>query len=219
MGRPKKEEIKEEQPTVKKRGRPKKATVEQQNISKKAKTVTSGSKSAKKVAKKTTKKDGVGGNGNLIPFDQRTEAEQREIRSKGGKASVESRRRKKELREFMKDFLMQDASPALQQNLKALGVETEQMTNLAALCTRLFTKVMSTGDLNAARTMIEWSGMAPLQQERENEAIARMSQVMQIARNGDSEENKEEEETVVFYIPQNGRDVMNGDNLVTIEDG
>ena len=39
---------------------------------------------------------------NLIPFDKRTEKEQREIRKKGGKASGESRRRAKYEREQAK---------------------------------------------------------------------------------------------------------------------
>lgn len=37
----------------------------------------------------------------LIPFDQRTEEEQKKIRSKGGKASGEARRRKKLLKELL----------------------------------------------------------------------------------------------------------------------
>ena len=35
---------------------------------------------------------------NLIPFEERTESEQREIRSKGGIASGKSRRHKRDLR-------------------------------------------------------------------------------------------------------------------------
>ncbi len=41
-------------------------------------------------------------NENLKPFDQRTESEQREIRSKGGKASVQKRRELKEFKEYLK---------------------------------------------------------------------------------------------------------------------
>jgi len=215
MPRKKKEEIQEtiqeEKPVTKKRGRPKKAKTE-------APEQTSDATNTENVTETKPKKGGVGGNGNLIPFDQLTEEEQRKIRSKGGRASVESRRRKKELREFMKDFLMQEANKTLKANMRTLEVDTEQMTNLAALCTRVFTKAMSTGDLNAARTVIEWAGMAPLQQEQENAAIARMSQVVQMAGVG-GEETEEEEETVVFYIPQNGRTIVNGDDLVTITDG
>lgn len=45
---------------------------------------------------------------NLKPFDQRTEKEQREIRSKGGKASGEARRARKTLREELLTLLSQD---------------------------------------------------------------------------------------------------------------
>jgi PBSX family phage terminase large subunit len=43
---------------------------------------------------------------NLIPFSERTESEQREMRSKGGKKSGESRRRKKNMKQVM-DMLLQ----------------------------------------------------------------------------------------------------------------
>lgn len=39
---------------------------------------------------------------NLKPFDELTESEQREIRSKGGKASVKSRKKRKEFKEALK---------------------------------------------------------------------------------------------------------------------
>lgn len=45
---------------------------------------------------------------NLKPFDQRTEKEQREIRSKGGKASGEARRARKTLREELLALLSQE---------------------------------------------------------------------------------------------------------------
>lgn len=149
--------------------------------------------------------EGVGVNGNLIPMSMRSKEEARANGAKGGVASGEARRRKKELREFTKSFLMQEASGVLKQNMKALGVPDDDMSNLAAMVVRLFTKATNQGDLNAARTIIEWAGMAPLQQERENEAIAKMSQVMQLA-SGPQEDDGEIED-VVFYIPDNGRAV------------
>lgn len=45
---------------------------------------------------------------NLKPFDQLTEKEQREIRSKGGKRSVEVRRARKTLREELLALLSQE---------------------------------------------------------------------------------------------------------------
>lgn len=45
------------------------------------------------------------GTKNLIPFSERTEKEQREIRTKGGIASGEARRAKRDMRERMKMML------------------------------------------------------------------------------------------------------------------
>ena len=42
---------------------------------------------------------------NLIPFSERTESEQREIRSKGGKQSAKNRREQKSYREMAKAML------------------------------------------------------------------------------------------------------------------
>lgn len=156
--------------------------------------------------------EGKGMNGNLIPLTQRSEEEAREIRAAGARATNEKRRQKKELREFAKEFLMQDAAQGLKQNMALLGVKDDDQTNLAAMVIRLFSKAVNQGDLNAARTIIEWAGMAPLQQERENEAIAKMSQVMQLASGPDQSDDMED---VVFYIPDNGRNVVRED-LVTV---
>lgn len=166
-------------------------------------------------AELVTETAGVGGNGNLIPLNRRTKEEQREICSKGGVASVRTRRMKKELRELTKDFLMQEANATLRANMKVLGVEKDDMSNLAAMMSRLFNKAVNQGDLNAARTLIEWAGMAPLQEMQENAAIAKMSQVMQLAGVTDGEEN-EDVEDVVFYIPDNQRPIITDDDLVTV---
>lgn len=167
--------------------------------------------------KKSRKKTGIGKSGNLIPTSVMTDEEKSEFGRKGGYASAIARRKKKELRAFTKDFLMQDAASVLKQNMKMLGVEDDDMTNLAAVVIRLFSKAVNQGDLNAARTLIEWAGMAPLQQEKENEAIARMAQVMQLA--GTGEQENTDEADVVFYIPANGRPVYKDDEIVTVGKG
>ena len=179
----------------KKRGRPKKEKVEK--VEKVEAEIVS-----------TPKKGGVGGNGNLKPMNQRTKEEQRAIASAGGKASVEARRKKKELREFTRDFLMQEAAVVLKQNMSVFGVEAQEMSNLAAMVTRLFSKAVNQGDLNAARTIIEWAGMAPMQEIRENEAVARLSQVMQLAQNNGAPADDDGVEDVIFYIPDNNRPVI-----------
>lgn len=148
---------------------------------------------------------GVGVNGNLIPLNKRAKKVQREIQSAGGKKRAENLRKQKDLREFTRDFLYQMAMPELREDMVAAGVEKEDMTNMSAMVVKLFMRATAVGDLNAARTLIEWAGMAPLQQEKENEMIAKISQVMQLA-SGESEDKNEE--SFVFYIPQNGRPVI-----------
>ena len=171
---------------------------------------------AEVVQEKAPKKKGVGGNNNLVPFSERSKDEARESGRKGGIASGESRRHKKSLREFGKDFLMQTTSPVFQSLMETHQVEEDDMTNAAALFVRMFNKAMSTGDLNAARQVVEWAGMAPLQEMRENEAVARMSQVIQLAQ-GTEDENTSTEEDVVFYIPENGREIITDDDIVEID--
>ena len=151
-------------------------------------------------------KRGYGNNGNLRSIGDLPPEERRAIQARGARGATEAKKRKKELREFTKDFLMQAAAPALQSNMKLLGVEDDDRSNLAAMVVRLFSKAVNNGDLNAARTLIEWAGMAPLQQERENEAIAKMSQIIQLANeDGNSGDDSDD---VVFYIPDNQRPVV-----------
>lgn len=203
-------------------GRPKK-TEEQKEIEKLDRNMKKANeKAAKKAAEKAkkTKKEQEAENQrrnkNLVPISQMTPEERSEFSRKGAQASIAARRRKKELREFTKNFLMQDAATVLKQNMKMLGVENDDMTNLAAIVIRMFSKAVNQGDISAARTLIEWGGMAPLQQERENEAIARMAQVMQLA-SGDNNDETEQND-VVFYIPANGRPVVREDAIVTVGD-
>lgn len=158
---------------------------------------------AEVVEESNKKKKGYGVNGNLTSFSERSTNEAREAGRKGGIASGEARRKKKNLREFGRDFLMQATSPVFQSLMETHQVEQDDMTNAAALFVRLFNKAMSTGDLNAARQVVEWAGMAPLQEMRENEAVARMSQVIQLAQS-DTEDEEEETSDVIIYLPDNG---------------
>ena len=198
----------EEVKTAKKRGRPKKNVAEKVDKVEKVE--------AEKVAEGGVKRGGVGGNGNLIPLNQRTKEERRKICTKAGVASGASRRKRKAIREFLNDFLDAEAVPLLKANMQKLGVQAEDQSNYAALCMSLFSKALNHGDINAFRTLMEYAGRAPLQEMRENEAIARMSQVMQLAENNDNDDNSEIED-VVFYIPDNGRTVIKDEDLVTVE--
>ena len=74
--------------------------------------------------------------GNLIPFDQRTEKEQREIAKKGGVASGESRRRKENFRKTLNMLLTSPAEiNGMTDFLKANGLEStyESAINFAMI--------------------------------------------------------------------------------------
>ena len=76
--------------------------------------------------------------GNLIPFDRLTESQQREIRSKGGRASVEAKRRKKTYAELAEIIGTQKVSEENGRKLKKLGVTNGDQTNDALAVVRIF---------------------------------------------------------------------------------
>ena len=75
---------------------------------------------------------------NLVPFDEQTESEQREIASAGGKASGKARRRKKSMKQKMQLLLSLPAADNDQTELSAMGVDTEDMDNEMVLVKALF---------------------------------------------------------------------------------
>lgn len=75
---------------------------------------------------------------NLVPFDERTESEQREIASAGGKASGKSRRRKKSLKQKMQLLLSLPAADNDQTELAAMGIDPDDMDNEMVLVKALF---------------------------------------------------------------------------------
>lgn len=75
---------------------------------------------------------------NLVPFGERTESEQREIASAGGKASGKARRRKKSMKQKMQLLLSLPAADNDQAELSAMGVDPEDMDNEMVLVKALF---------------------------------------------------------------------------------
>ena len=95
---------------------------------------------------------------NLIPFDERTESEQREIRSAGGQASGVSRRRKKSLREAAELYLsLPVADKRTWNRLAREGVEPEDVDNQMAIIAGLALKAMK-GDSKAAKVLFDLIG-------------------------------------------------------------
>ena len=75
---------------------------------------------------------------NLVPFDERTESEQREIASAGGKASGKARRRKKSLKQKMQLLLSLPPTDTDRTELSAMGVDPDDMDNEMVLVKALF---------------------------------------------------------------------------------
>ena len=95
--------------------------------------------------------------GNLIPFNERTADEQREIAAAGGRASGVARRRKKSLKEAADLFLsLQPETKEVNKLLKA-GVDPEDLDNQMAMIYGL-TKQAMKGDARAAKVIIDLLG-------------------------------------------------------------
>lgn len=75
---------------------------------------------------------------NLVPINERTKSEQREIASAGGKASGKARRRKKSMKQKMQLLLSLPAADNDQTELTTMGVDPEDMDNEMVLVKALF---------------------------------------------------------------------------------
>ena len=95
---------------------------------------------------------------NLIPFGQRTEEEQRDIRSAGGKASGVSRRRKRSLKEAADLYLSLPVTDRRTWNkIARRGVDPEDIDNQMAMVIGL-TMAATAGDAKAAKIIVDLLG-------------------------------------------------------------
>ena len=102
----------------------------------------------------------------LIPFNQRTEEEQKKIASMGGKKSGEVRREQKTYREMAKAMLSaQVTDPKLLKELKKFGI-TE--TDVKALTLLGMIKATASGSHNAFDRLMELTGEKEQDKSGEN---------------------------------------------------
>ena len=95
---------------------------------------------------------------NLIPMEQRSPEEAREMGRKGGRASGESRRRKKSLREAAELYLsLPVADKRAWNKLARDGVDPEDVDNQMAIIAGLTLKAVK-GDAKAAKLLFELLG-------------------------------------------------------------
>lgn len=95
---------------------------------------------------------------NLIPFGERSESEEREMRSKGGVNSGVARRRKKSLKEAADLFLSLPVADAKEWNkISKKGVDPEDIDNQMAIIVGLSMKAAK-GDSKAAKVLFDLLG-------------------------------------------------------------
>ena len=94
-------------------------------------------------------------NENLIPLNERTKDEQREIQRKGGIASGKARREKADLKKKVNQILEMDVfSPQLKEALEEKGLNA---TNQTAIATVLLQKALK-GDMRAIELLAKMNG-------------------------------------------------------------
>ena len=98
----------------------------------------------------------------LIPFNQLTEQEQKKLAQMGGKASVESRRKKSAMREIVN--MMLGARADLPRNeierYKGMGLDVEEITVQAQLIQKQIEKALE-GDTKAFEVIRDTAGEKP----------------------------------------------------------
>lgn len=118
---------------------------------------------------------------NLITQRQRSKSERSRIASMGGKASVESKRQKRNMGEVAKAFLDLDVSDAMKKELKKkYKLDDDLLSNRFPLVAQLYSIIMDKNEIaqnkiSAIKMLIEIAGESP-QQIAAEKAIERQSQ-------------------------------------------
>ena len=111
---------------------------------------------------------------NLIPFSERTESEQREIRSKGGKQSAKNRRERKTYREMAKAMLSATITDEnILNELQAYGLSE---TDVKAYTLLGMIKASGNGSHNAFDRLMELIGEK--EQNQNENVIAKLDKVL-----------------------------------------
>ena len=112
---------------------------------------------------------------NLMPFNERTESERREISQKAGKASGVARRKKKAMRKAAADLLNMnisgsnsEATKAIRRRLREFGYDPEESTFQDAMLVGVMLKALK-GDVRASEFMRDTAGDNPSLNVRKEE--------------------------------------------------
>lgn len=112
------------------------------------------------------------GHENLIPFNKRTEVEQRKIASAGGKASGEARRKKADFRKTLNAWLTAEIdSPEWSPVLEAMGLDS----TLESAVTGAMIKEALSGNVKAFEAIAKYSGQSEKTDTDQEEQNLRMA--------------------------------------------
>ena len=145
---------------------------------------------------------------NLKPCRTKEEAKRRG--ANGGKKSGIARRKKRDAKQAISLLLDMAAQGNLDKNLKQLGFEEEDRTNMNALMARMFTKAMS-GDVTAFKALMDYGGFHPDQKLRDKERAERIEALKRqgedlLPADIDADTGEDDVEDVLVYLPENERD-------------
>lgn len=97
-------------------------------------------------------------NENLINIADRSTEKQREICSKGGRASGVAKRRKKSLSEMAKAIMQCDLTAKQEKQIKAMGLNPDEFNQWTACVFGLLSKASRDGDVKAVEKLQELTG-------------------------------------------------------------
>ena len=142
---------------------------------------------------------------NLLQNSKKEEKKSRYIKAR--KKGADTARKKREAKEMCLLLLNLPAKGKLDSNLKELGLEEDDRSNMAALFARLFTIAIS-GDLKAVEILMKYAGYDPEMLRKEKETAAKIEALKNgiEARFGDSDDK--EDNDVVIVLPDNNRDII-----------
>ena len=100
----------------------------------------------------------------LIPFNERTEEERKELATKAGIASGVARRKKKTMREQAELLLsLAVRNTKMKKAMSDLGIEENEQTNQMAMIISMMNKAITKGDVAAFNSLQATIGEKPIE--------------------------------------------------------
>lgn len=135
---------------------------------------------------------------NLIPMDERSQNEARELGKKGGKKSGEARRRKKDMKAKMKLLLSLQPTASQSELLAAIGIPEEDADNEMLLLVAMFQAATEDRDTKAFDRVMDVLGKTvqreelalkkkQFAQQNGQKSVAELPQLLQALQEDDAE--------------------------------